>query len=182
MPEYMPQVHRVVKYSPHSKSEVVRGLSEPCGSVKVFDSTLRELVADMFKTMYAANGIGLAANQIGIKARVAVVDISFGQDTAQKIVLVNPVVLDAVGKQVGREGCLSLPGLWDRVERAAYCTVDAQDEYGQWREIRGEGLLARALQHEVGHLNGQLFIDCISKVRRGLIVGRINKLKKKGVW
>lgn len=157
-------------------------LTSPAAEVTEFDAKLRQLIVDMFFTMYKADGVGLAATQIGLGIRVAVVDTSFGEDPAARIVLVNPRIVDMSGSQVDLEGCLSLPGFKERVERAAVCRVEAQDENGNWREFTGEGLLARALQHECDHLDGKLFIDRVSGLRRSLVMSKVNKLRKQGKW
>ena len=158
-------------------------LTKPAAEVTVFDERLRQLIADMFHTMYKMQGVGLAATQIGLGMRIAVVDITSGRDPAGKIVLVNPDLVETGADcQVEWEGCLSLPGFREKVSRPEDCRVRAQNERGEWHEVLATGLLARALQHEIGHLDGELYIDCISRLRKSLIEGKIKKLKRQGRW
>src|SRR5580704_6903403 len=136
----------------------------------------------MFDSMYAAQGIGLAAPQISISQRITVIDVSFKKDPEEKIVLINPEIIDRRGKQVEEEGCLSLPEIREKVVRAARVKVKAQDVTGKWFEVEGEELLARALQHEIDHLDGVLFIDRISRLKRELVLRKIRKMQKNGEW
>lgn len=152
-------------------------------TIQEFDTPeLHKLVDDMFESMYAHKGVGLAAPQIGISRRIAVIDISVGQDPAQKLVLINPEVVQNEGKLVTEEGCLSVPGFREPVRRAAKVTVRAQDVRGQTIEVQGEDLLARALQHETDHLNGKLYLSHLSALKRDLIRRKIRKLEKAGEW
>jgi len=152
-------------------------------TVQEFDTPeLHKLIEDMFESMYAHKGVGLAAPQIGISRRIAVIDISVGQDPAQKLVLINPEVTQHEGKLVTEEGCLSVPGFREPVRRGAKVTVRAQDIRGQTIEVIGEELLARALQHETDHLNGKLYLSHLSALKRDLIRRRIRKLEKSGEW
>lgn len=169
------KVHEVVKYP----DPVLARKGEP---VTVFDEALRGLVEEMFESMYLAQGIGLAAPQIGISQRIAVIDVSFKKDPKDKLVLINPQVVETVGKQVEEEGCLSLPDIREKVQRAATVKVRAQNEHGEWFEVEGDELLARALLHEIDHLDGVLFIDRISRLKRELVLRRIKKLLKNGEW
>ena len=169
------KIHEVVKYP----DPVLAKVGAP---VTVFDDALRTLIDEMFESMYAAQGIGLAAPQIAISKRITVIDISFGKNPKDKLALINPVVVSAVGKQVEEEGCLSLPEIREKVVRAAHVKVKAQDAHGKWFEVEGEELLARALLHEIDHLNGVLFIDRISRLKRELVLRRIRKLQKSGEW
>jgi peptide deformylase len=157
-------------------------LDTPCETVTVFDAELRKFVADMFESMYAAHGVGLAANQIGISKRIAVVDISFKEDPKAKLVLVNPEIIKVEGRQNSSEGCLSLPDFRENVTRGNKVTVRAQDVNGKWFEKTGEGLLARAFLHETDHLNGKLFISHVSALKRDLIKRKIRKLQRAGEW
>ncbi|HYX68710.1 MAG TPA: peptide deformylase [Terriglobales bacterium] len=157
-------------------------LEKPCEPVAVFDEELRKLVEDMFESMYAAHGVGLAAPQIGISKRLAVVDVTFQEDPAAKLVLVNPEIIHTEGKQKDNEGCLSLPEFRERVTRPAKVTVRAQDVAGKFFEHAGEGLLARAFMHETDHLNGKLFIQHVSTLKRDLIKRKVRKLIKAGEW
>jgi len=157
-------------------------LETPAAEVTDFDAGLRKLVEDMFESMYAARGVGLAAPQIGISKRIAVVDITFKEDPEAKLVLVNPVIVDKEGRQRSSEGCLSIPEFREDVTRAKSVTVRAQDLSGKFFEHTGEDLLARALQHETDHLNGKLYISHISALKRDLIKRKIKKLVKAGEW
>ncbi|MGH9413769.1 MAG: peptide deformylase [Terriglobales bacterium] len=143
---------------------------------------LHQLVDDMFASMYAASGVGLAAPQIGRSQRLTVIDCSVGEDPAQKLVLINPEILDREGKQVGEEGCLSIPGFRADVTRALKVRVRAQNADGEWFEAEGSDLLARAMQHEIDHLNGVLFLSHLSTLKRDLIKRKIRKLQKDGEW
>ena len=136
----------------------------------------------MVETCHAAPGIGLAAPQIGINKRVAVVDLSVGADPDSVIILVNPVVLDSSGEQREEEGCLSVPDLAERVIRPARVRVRAQDLSGEAREIEATDLLARALCHEMDHLNGMLFVDRLRGLKRELTWRKIHRQKEKGIW
>lgn len=157
-------------------------LQRPAAPVTEFDEELRALVADMFDSMYAAQGIGLAAPQIGVSKRVTVLDLSFQKNPEEKLVLINPEITFKQGKQYGEEGCLSLPDIHEKVTRAAVVKVRAQTLDGEWREYDGEELLARAFQHEIDHLDGVLFIFRVSALKRDLIQRRIRKLQKAGEW
>jgi len=157
-------------------------LETPGETVRVFDSELKKLVEDMFESMYAARGVGLAAPQIGIGKRLAVIDVTFKEDPDAKLVLVNPEILHTEGKNRQNEGCLSIPDFREPVTRARQVTVKAQDVNGQWFEKSGEDLLARALLHETDHLNGKLYISHISALKRDLMKRKIRKLVKAGEW
>ena len=150
--------------------------------VTAFDARLGTLVEEMFESMYEAQGIGLAAPQIGISERITVIDVSFQKNPEDKIALINPQIVEMEGKQVEEEGCLSLPDIREKVSRAAWVKVRAQDVKGEWFEVEGEELLARALQHEIDHLDGVLFIDRISRLKRELVLRKIKKLIKQGEW
>jgi len=157
-------------------------LEKPAEPVTVFDAELRKLVEDMFESMYAAHGVGLAAPQIGISKRLAVVDVTFKEDPNAKLVLVNPVIIHTEGKHTQNEGCLSIPEFREPVTRAHKVTVRAQDIHGKVFEHTGEELLARAFQHETDHLNGRLYIHHISALKRDLMKRKIRKLVKAGEW
>lgn len=158
-------------------------LEQMCEPVTEFDSPdLRQLVEDMFETMYSAKGLGLAAPQIGIKQRVAIVDVSVGADEAEKHVIINPEIIFREGSQTGEEGCLSIPGFREPVTRANKVTVRAKNVKGEDVEVSGEELLSRALQHEVDHLNGVLFLKHLSALKRDVIRRKIRKLQKAGEW
>ena len=169
-------VYKVVKYGDPV-------LETKCDPVADFDSKeLHQLVADMFDTLYASKGVGLAAPQVGLKKRLTVIDISAGEDGGEKLVLINPEIVEKNGSQTGEEGCLSIPGFREDVTRAMKVKVRAQDLKGDTYEIEGEELLARALQHEIDHLNGVLFLSYLSPLKRDLIRRKIRKLQKAGEW
>lgn len=143
---------------------------------------LHKLVEDMFESMYAAKGVGLAAPQIGVGKRLAVIDISTGEDPAQKIVLINPEIVKTEGSHKSEEGCLSLPTFREQVVRPLKVTVRARDAHGREFEMVGDELLARAFLHETDHLNGKLYINHISALKRDLIRRKVRKLQKAGEW
>jgi peptide deformylase len=157
-------------------------LEKPAAPVKAFDDELQKLVEDMFESMYAARGVGLAAPQIGISKRIAVVDVTFKEDPGAKLVLINPEIILKAGRQRGTEGCLSIPEFREEVTRAKTVTVRAQDTSGKFFEHTGEDLLARAFLHETDHLNGKLYISHVSALKRDLIKRKIKKLVKAGEW
>lgn len=157
-------------------------LSQPGEPVTEFDDKLREFVADMFETMYAAHGIGLAAPQVGVSKRVTVVDLSSGKEPEQKLVLVNPEIIFREGKQYEEEGCLSFPEIHEKIQRAFKVRVRAQDEHGKWFEMDGEELLSRAFQHEIDHLDGILFTKRMSPLKRDLVLRKIRKMQREGTW
>jgi len=157
-------------------------LEKPAAAVTVFDDELKKLVEDMFESMYAAHGVGLAAPQIGISKRLAVIDVTFKEDPDAKLVLANPEIVHTEGTHRQNEGCLSIPEFREPVSRARIVTIRAQDVNGKWYEKTGEDLLARAFLHETDHLNGKLYISHISALKRDLIKRRIRKLAKAGEW
>jgi peptide deformylase len=158
-----------------------RLLSENAG-VDPREEDLDGLVADMVATCHAAPGVGLAAPQIGVNKRVAIIDLSVGADPDGVIVLVNPVIVEAEGEQKEEEGCLSVPDLAEKVVRPARVRVRAADATGTVRELEGTGLLARALCHETDHLNGLLFVDRLRGLKRELTWRKIRRAKEKGIW
>jgi peptide deformylase len=157
-------------------------LDKTAAPVTVFDGELEKLVADMFETMYAAHGVGLAAPQIGLSKHLAVIDITSGEDPNAKLVLANPVIVSTEGKQSEEEGCLSLPDFRAATGRPAKATVRAQNLKGEEFTMTGEGLLARAFCHETDHLNGILFIHHLSMLKRDSIKRKIRKMIKAGEW
>jgi len=157
-------------------------LETPAKPVTDFGDELQKLVADMFESMYHAQGVGLAAPQIGISLRLAVIDVTFKEDPKAKLVLANPEIIKVEGKIVSQEGCLSLPEFREKVTRPTKVTVRAQDQHGKWFEKTGEELLARAFLHETDHLNGKLYISHISALKRDLMKRKIRKLQKAGEW
>jgi peptide deformylase len=169
-------IRKILKYG----ASVLEQAADP---VTDFDTAeLRELVADMWQTMYSAKGVGLAAPQIGFGKRVSVIDISAGEDETKKLVIINPEIVHSEGTQTGEEGCLSLPGFREPVTRANDVLVRATNEKGEEIELRGQELLARAFQHEIDHLNGILFINHLSALKRDIIRRKIKKLQKSGEW
>jgi peptide deformylase len=157
-------------------------LEKPTAPVKKFDAELEALTEDMFASMYAASGVGLAAPQIGKSMRLTVVDVTGGKNPEAKIVLANPEIIHAEGEVREEEGCLSIPGFRGYVMRPQFVTIRAQNAKGESFEIRGENLLARAFCHEIDHLNGILFLQHLSILKRDLIKRKIKKMKKKGEW
>jgi peptide deformylase len=157
-------------------------LEKPAAPITVFDGELKKLVEDMFESMYAARGVGLAAPQIGISKRLAVIDVSFKEDPDAKLVLANPQILRTEGRIKQTEGCLSVPEFREPLTRAGKVTIRAQDVNGKWYEKTGEELLARAFLHETDHLNGKLYLSHLSALKRDLIKRKIRKLMKAGEW
>src|SRR5664279_5290541 len=157
-------------------------LEKPSVAITKFDDALRKLADDMFESMYAAHGVGLAAPQIGISKRIAVIDVTFKEDPEAKIVLVNPEIIHIEGRITSNEGCLSLPEFREKVTRPRKVTARAQNLKGETFEVTGEELLARALLHETDHLNGKLYISHISGLKRDLMKRKIRKLVKLGEW
>lgn len=168
-------IYSIVKFG----NPVLEKLAE---SVTAFDDDLKKLVEDMFESMYEAKGVGLAAPQIGISQRLAVIDVTFKEDPNAKLVLVNPEIIHTEGKHTQPEGCLSIPEFREPVTRARKVTIRAQDVTGKWYEKTGEDLLARAFLHETDHLNGKLYISHISALKRDLMKRKIRKLMKAGEW
>ena len=157
-------------------------LQKPGEPVTDFDDNLRQLVADMFETMYDAQGVGLAAPQVAVSKRITVIDVSNGKDPAKKLVLINPEIIERTGKLYEEEGCLSFPEIREKVVRAAKVKVRAQDEHGNWFEAEGEELLSRCMQHEIDHLDGVLFIFRVSGLKRDLALRKIRKMQRAGEW
>lgn len=159
----------------HYPDPVLRQRAEP---VDLKDPALPGLVQDLFEAMYAAEGVGLAANQVGLRKRVAVIDTSGGQDPAARLVLINPELLGVQGEVEEDEGCLSFPGMRAKARRGERARVRAFGLDGQPFELEAGGLLGKALQHEVDHLNGRLFIDHLPLAQRALVEGRLKQMKK----
>ena len=158
-------------------------LEREAETVNEFDTpALHKLIEDMFESMYAAKGVGLAAPQIGISRKIAVIDTSNGQNPDDKLVLINPQIMQIEGKQVGEEGCLSIPGFREQVRRGKRVTVKARNAKGEPFEMTGEDLLARAFQHETDHLYGRLYISHVSALKRDLIRRKVKKLQRAGEW
>ena len=158
-------------------------LEKPAETVTEFDTPeLHKLIDDMFESMYAAHGVGLAAPQIGISKRLAVIDVTFKEDPDAKLVLANPEIIHTEGRHTQNEGCLSIPEFRESVTRPRKVTIRAQDVTGNFYEKTGEELLARAFLHETDHLNGKLYISHISALKRDLMKRKIRKLVKAGEW
>jgi len=158
-------------------------LEREADNVTEFDTPeLHQLIADMFESMYAAKGVGLAAPQIGIGRKIAVIDVSNGENPDDKLVLINPKVVKSEGRQEGEEGCLSIPGFREQVRRGKRVTVSAQNAKGEPFEMTGEDLLARAFLHETEHLLGRLYITHISALKRDLMKRKIKKKQRAGDW
>jgi peptide deformylase len=168
-------IYPIVKFG----DPVLEKRAEP---VTVFDDELKKLVDDMFESMYAAHGVGLAAPQIGISKCLAVIDITFKEDPSAKLVLANPEIVRTEGRHTQNEGCLSIPDFRESVTRPRTVTIRAQDADGKFYEKTGEELLARAFLHETDHLNGKLYISHLSALKRDLIKRKIRKLIKAGEW
>jgi peptide deformylase len=159
-----------------------RVLHLPAEPVTSFDADLHRLVDDMIETMYAAPGIGLAATQVGVPLRIFVIDLSVGRDPSQLIAMINPRFDEREGTQLEEEGCLSVPGFNATVLRPARAVVSGVDRDGNPVRVEGSGLLARAFQHEMDHLDGRLFVDRLRGIKRDVIVRKIQKLQRSGKW
>ncbi len=169
-------IYPIVKYGDPVLEREAENITE-------FDTPeLHQLIANMFESMYAAKGVGLAAPQIGISKKVAVIDTSNAEHEADKIVIVNPRILKSEGRQTGEEGCLSIPGFREAVRRGKRVTIRAQNVKGEEFEMTGEDLLARAFLHETDHLYGRLYYTHISALKRDLMKRKIKKLQRAGEW
>ena len=157
-------------------------LSRPAEPVTEFNDELRRLVADMFETTYANQGIGLAAPQVGVSKRLATIDLSMGKEPEDKLVFINPEIVFSDGRVYEEEGCLSFPEIREKVVRAAKVRVRAQDQYGKWFEMDGDDLMARCMQHEIDHVDGMLFIFRMSTLKRNLNLRKIRKMQSAGEW
>lgn len=168
-------IYPIVKYGDPVLEQVALPVTE-------FNDKLQKLVDDMFESMYEAQGVGLAAPQIGLSLHLSVIDASFQEDPEAKLVLANPTIIHMEGKQTGMEGCLSIPEFREKLTRARKVTIRAQDIHGNWFEKTGEDLLARAFQHEIDHLNGTLYIARLSSLKRDMIKRKIRRLQRQGEW
>lgn len=157
-------------------------LESPGDPVTEFDEDLKKLVNNMFETMYAAPGVGLAAVQVGVPKRLFVMDCSGGKDPSQRIVMINPEIVSMEGKQDGDEGCLSFPGIFYKVQRNLRAIVRAHDINGGKFELDGTELTARCMLHETDHCDGIVFIDKMTPLKREIVKRRIRKLQKAGEW
>jgi len=168
-------IRPILKYGDQTLHDAAR-------PVATVTTEIYRLVEDMIETMYAAPGIGLAATQIGVPLRIFVVDVSIGRNPADLIVMINPEFVERDGMQLEEEGCLSVPGFNATVVRPDRAVVKGLDRTGQEHQREGNGLLARAFQHEMDHLDGMLFVDRLRGIKRDLIVKRIRKLARSGKW
>jgi peptide deformylase len=168
-------IRAIVKYGEQT-------LHRPAATVTDITGDLVGLVGDMVETMYAAPGIGLAAPQIGVPIRLFVIDVSVGHDPKGLITLLNPEFVEREGMQLEEEGCLSLPGFNATVARPERATIKGLDLEGNERFYTGDGLLARAFQHEMDHLDGRVFVDRLRGIKRDLIVRKIRKQIRSGKW
>ena len=158
-------------------------LEREAADVTEFDTPeLRKFIEDMFDSMYAAKGVGLAAPQIGVSEKIAVIDVSNGEKPEDKLVIINPKILKVEGKQTGEEGCLSIPGFREQVRRGKRATIRAQNAKGEEFEMTGEDLLARAFLHETDHLYGRLYFTHISALKREVMRRKVKKLQRDGEW
>jgi peptide deformylase len=173
--------HKVVRYinNPNLEKPATPVAEEEFGTPE-----LEQLVEDMFETMYASRGLGLAAPQIDVHKRLTVIDTSGGEEGVEpnKVVLINPEIIFKEGKQTGEEGCLSIPGFREEVRRSKRVKVRARNAKGEVIEADGEDLMARAMQHEIDHLNGILFLSHLSPLKREVIRRKIKKLIQAGEW
>ncbi len=157
-------------------------LRKPAEPVTEFDESLQKLINDMVETMYAAPGVGLAANQVGISKRLMLIDLSVGKRPGELHVIINPEIIETQGEITDEEGCLSIPDFVEVVTRPERVKLRYIDRNGEEREMWGEGLMARAMCHEVDHLNGTLFVDRLRGLKRDRILKKIQKLAKSGMW
>jgi peptide deformylase len=168
-------IRPILKYGDES-------LHQPARPVQAITGEITQLIDDLIETMYAAPGVGLAATQVGVPLRVFVVDISIGRDPNGLIVMVNPEFVERDGMQLEEEGCLSVPGFNATVVRPQRVVVKGMDRNGAEQVREGSGLLARAFQHEIDHLDGTLFVDRLRGIKRDMIVRKIRKLARSGKW
>ena len=154
-------------------------LRKKSATLEKVDDDLRKLMDDMLETMYAAPGIGLAGVQIGILKRLIVIDVSRDEEKKSPLFLINPeIITKSSNTSVYEEGCLSLPGYFAEIERPAECQIEYLDYHGKKKEMKASGLLATCIQHEIDHLNGILFIDYLSKLKRDMVIKKLEKSKK----
>jgi len=150
--------------------------------VKEFTDEIKKLVADMFETMYEAQGVGLAAPQVAVSQRLFVMDCSGGEDEAQKFAMINPEIVHVEGSQEGEEGCLSFPGIYQKIERSQRAIVRYQDLSGEIQELNGTDLTARCILHETDHCDGIVFLDRMTILKREMAKRKIKRLQKTGKW
>ena len=156
-----------IVYHPHP------ALHKIASPVTEFDKALKKLIEDMYETMYQANGVGLAAPQVAISKRIAVIDVS--EDRTQPFCIINPEIIKKEGEEMMEAGCLSVPNTYDKVPRATKVIVRAQDVTGKFFDLEGSGLLGHCLQHEIDHLDGKLYIDYLSSLKRNLLIKKMQK-------
>jgi peptide deformylase len=177
---FFSQKHDIALITPMTKLVILEypdpRLRKKAASVTAVDDAVRQLAGDMLETMYAARGVGLAATQVDVHKRLIVLDVSESRD--QPLVLINPELLKAEGSGPGEEGCLSLPGIYDKLCRATHIRVRAWDRGGKPFEMDADGLLAVCIQHEMDHLEGKLFVDYLSELKRQLIRRRLDKERR----
>ncbi len=157
-------------------------LRKPAEPVTEFDDSLQKLIDDMVETMYAAPGVGLAANQIGVARRLMLIDLSVGKRPGEMYVFINPEIIETEGEITEEEGCLSIPDFVEVLARPERVRLRFLDRHGEQREMWGDGLMARAMCHEIDHLNGTLFVDRLRGLKRDRILKKIQKLAKSGMW
>jgi len=157
-------------------------LRHPAEPVTEIDESIQKLIDDMIETMYAAPGVGLAANQVGVSKRLMVIDLSVGKRAGECYVFINPEIVEQQGEITEEEGCLSIPDFVEVITRPERVKLRFLDRNGQQREMWGEGLMARAMCHEIDHLDGTLFVDYLRGFRKERILKKIAKLSKAGMW
>lgn len=157
-------------------------LRKPTAPVATIDRDIHALIDDMVETMYVAPGVGLAANQVGVSLRLMIIDLSVGEDPDDLHVFINPEFVEKKGEVVEEEGCLSIPDFVENVSRPEITTVRYQDREGKWKELTGEGLMARALNHEIDHLDGKLYVDYLRGLRKERLLKKVSRILKAGGW
>lgn len=157
-------------------------LRKPTSPVATIDRDILQLIDDMTETMYVAPGVGLAANQVGVSLRLMIIDLSVGEKPGDLHVFVNPELVEKNGEIVEEEGCLSIPDFVENVSRPEITTVCYQDRDGKWKELTGEGLMSRALNHEIDHLDGKLYVDYLRGLRKERLLKKVSKILKSGGW
>jgi peptide deformylase len=157
-------------------------LRKPTDRITAIDAGIQKLIDDMVETMYAAPGVGLAANQVGVSLRLMIIDLSVGEKPGDLHVFINPDFVEKKGEIIEEEGCLSIPDFVEMVSRPEITTVRYQDRDGAWKEMTGEGLMARALNHEIDHLDGKLYVDYLRGLRKERLLKKVSKILKTGGW
>ncbi|MCU1290577.1 MAG: def [Acidobacteria bacterium] len=168
---------RIVNYP----EPVLLTVGEPV-TQEEFNEDLRQLVDNMFETMYKAQGVGLAAPQVGVSKRFFVMDVPTDESESNKIAIINPEIIVQEGEQIGNEGCLSFPGIYTKIRRESRAIVRFQDVFGEWQELDANDLTARCIQHETDHCDGIVFLDRMSVLKREMAKRKIKKLQKEGKW